>query len=309
MNKQKVRNSFLLVLTALIWGTAFVAQSEGGKALGPYAFNSIRSFIGSLALIPVIILIDKVFKNSKKPQNAEERKLLIKGGIVCGIILSLGSTLQQVGMYLGTTAGKAGFLTACYIILVPIFSMFLKKKCGINIWIAVVIAIVGLYLLCINGEFKLQLGDVLVIICAVFFSFHILAVDYFSPKVDGVRMSCIQFFVCGIVTMIPALIFNIPFKENEYRVWLSAFNDKETWIALLFAGIMSCGVAYTLQIIGQNGLNPTVASLIMSLESVFSVLAGWLILSEMLKKKEIIGCVLIFVAIVLAQIKFEKRTQ
>ncbi len=308
MNKQKVRNSFLLVLTSLIWGTAFVAQSKGGKAIGPYAFNSIRSFIGAIALIPVIIFLDKIIDNKKKPKTKEEFIILLKGGVMCGILLALGSSLQQLGMYFGTTAGKAGFLTACYIILVPIFSIFLKKKCGINIWIAVVVAIIGLYLLCINGEFELEIGDILVILCAVFFSFHILTIDYFSPKTDGVRMSCIQFFVCGIVTLIPALLFDIPFKNNEIGIWLTAFNNSETWLSLLFAGIMSCGVAYTLQIVGQNGLNPTVASLIMSLESVFSVLAGWLILGETLSGKEIIGCIFIFVAIILAQIPLKKDT-
>ena len=143
MNKQKVRNSFLLVLTSLIWGTAFVAQSKGGKAIGPYAFNSIRSFIGAIALIPVIIFLDKIIDNKKKPKTKEEFIILLKGGVMCGILLALGSSLQQLGMYFGTTAGKAGFLTACYIILVPIFSIFLKKKCGINIWIAVVVAIIG----------------------------------------------------------------------------------------------------------------------------------------------------------------------
>ena len=168
--------------------------------------------------------------------------------------------------------------------------------------VVLVVAIIGLYLLCINGEFELEIGDILVILCAVFFSFHILTIDYFSPKTDGVRMSCIQFFVCGIVTLIPALLFDIPFKNNEIGIWLTAFNNSETWLSLLFAGIMSCGVAYTLQIVGQNGLNPTVASLIMSLESVFAVLGGALLLSQIPSLHELAGCALMFAATVISQL-------
>lgn len=306
----KIRNSFLLMIAALIWGTAFVAQSEGAEAIGPYAFNCIRSFVGTGALCVVIIILDKL-GISKKPQTTEEKKLLLKGGISCGVVLFIAGNLQQVGLYYGTSAGKAGFLTACYILLVPIIGLFLKKKCGWNIWIGVGITLVGLYLLCISGSFSLQFSDGLVLICALFFAIHILVVDYYSPRVDGVRLSCIQFAVCALLGLIPTSCVDIGLSVEKLQAWLPLLASWEAWISLLFAGVMSSGVAFTLQIIAQNGLNPTVASLIMSLESVFAVLAGWLILQERMSTREILGCVLIFAAIVLAQVqvpdKIKKR--
>ena len=192
MKKKQIRNSLLLVLTALVWGIAFVAQSTGGDAIGPYSFNSIRSIIGSLVLIPVIFLLDRINPSGKRPKTNEEKRTLFLGGFCCGTVLFLASTAQQLGIYYGTSAGKAGFLTACYILLVPVFGLFLKKKCGINIWIGIVIAIAGLYLLCMTDSISFQTSDLMVLLCAVLFALHILAVDHFSPLVDGVRMSCIQ---------------------------------------------------------------------------------------------------------------------
>jgi len=190
MKKEQIRNSLLLVLTALVWGIAFVAQSTGGDAIGPYSFNSIRSIIGSLVLIPVIFLLDRINPSGKRPKTNEEKRTLFLGGFCCGTILFLASTAQQLGIYYGTSAGKAGFLTACYILLVPVFGLFLKKKCGINIWIGIVIAIAGLYLLCMTDSISFQTSDLMVLLCAVLFALHILVVDHFSPLVDGVRMSC-----------------------------------------------------------------------------------------------------------------------
>ena len=218
-------------------------------------------------------------------------KTLIAGGIICGICLCLASNFQQFGIQY-TSVGKAGFLTACYIIIVPILGLFMKKKCSPFIWVAVVMALIGIYLLCITDGFSIGKGDFLVLICAFLFSLHILVIDYFSPKTDGVKMSCIQFLVCGILTAIPAIILEHP---N-----LSSFSG--AWGATLYAGVMSCGVAYTLQIVGQKNMNPTVASLILSLESCISVLAGWIILGQKLSTREIIGCVVMFGAIVLAQL-------
>ncbi len=304
----KIRNSFLLMIAALIWGTAFVAQSEGAEAIGPYAFNCIRSFVGTGALGIVILLMDKL-GISKKPTTREEKRLLLKGGISCGIVLFIAGNLQQVGLYYGTSAGKAGFLTACYILLVPIIGLFLKKKCGWNIWIGVGLTLVGLYLLCMRGSFSLQFSDGLVLICALFFAIHILVVDYYSPKVDGVRLSCIQFAVCALLGLIPTSCVDIGLSVEKLQAWLPLLASWEAWISLLFAGVMSSGVAFTLQIIAQNGLNPTVASLIMSLESVFAVLAGWLILHECMTGREIVGCVLIFGAIVLAQVPMKKNME
>ena len=288
-----VRNSLLLLLTATIWGIAFVAQSVSMDYIGGFTFNSIRSLIGSLTLLPVILLLSKPKSAEEKnrPQTSSNQKILITGGICCGIILCLASNFQQFGIKY-TTVGKAGFITACYIIIVPVIGIFLRKKCSPFIWMAIVLALIGLYLLCITDGFSIGKGDILVLICAFLFSLHILVIDYFSPHVDGVKMSCIQFLVCGILTAIPALIFEHP--------QLSAF--KGAWGSILYAGVMSCGVAYTLQIIGQKNMNPTVASLILSLESCISALAGWILLGQKLSAKEIFGCVIMLCAIVLAQL-------
>lgn len=309
MKKKQIplKNSLILLLTATIWGIAFVAQSEGGDAVGAFTFNATRSLIGSLVLIPVIFLLNKINpqENSHNSSSADSsssgnifsrNRTLILGGISCGICLCLASNFQQVGIQY-TSVGKAGFITACYIVIVPILGLFMKKKCSPFIWAAVAMALVGLYLLCITDGFSIGKGDILVLICAFLFSLHILVIDYFSPKVDGVKMSCIQFFVCGVLTAIPAVIFEHP--------QLSDFHG--AWGAILYAGVMSCGVAYTLQIIGQKNMNPTVASLILSLESCISVLAGWIILGQHLSTREIIGCVVMFAAIVLAQLPQKEK--
>lgn len=307
MKSKQLSHSLLLLLTAVIWGVAFVAQSTGGDLIGPYSFNCIRSFIGSFVLIPVIFFLDKAGLTNKKPKTKQDKKTLLIGGVACGVIMFVASNIQQLGLYYGASAGKAGFLTACYILLVPIFGLFLKKKCGWNIWIGVVIALVGLYLLCMEGSFSLTLPDTLVLCCAVAFAFHILTVDHFSPLVDGVRMSCIQFFVCGILTAIPMFLVDMGGSFTDISQWAYPFTRLDSWIPLLYAGVLSCGVAYTLQIVGQEGINPTIASLLMSLESVFAVIAGWIILDQTMGVRELSGCGLIFVAIILAQVNFTKK--
>ena len=297
MNKEKIpiRNSLLLLLTATIWGVAFVAQSVSMDYIGAFTFNAVRCLIGSLTLLPVIWLLDKKrpVEEKKKVSSPSDRRTLIIGGICCGVLLCLASNFQQFGIKY-TTVGKAGFITACYIIIVPIIGIFLKKKCSPFIWIAVILSLSGLYLLCLTpGEgFAVGKGELLVLVCAFLFSLHILVIDHFSPLTDGVKMSCIQFLVAGILSGIPALLF-----ENPTLTGLFAAK-----IPILYAGIMSCGVAYTLQIVGQKNMNPTIASLILSLESCISVIAGWLILGQSLSGREILGCVLMFVAIILAQL-------
>lgn len=294
MKTGQMRNSLLLLMTAFIWGAAFVAQSVGGEAVGCFTFNGVRSLIGALVLLPVIWLMDA--KKKEELEQKEDQKTLITGGICCGVMLCIASNFQQFGISF-TTVGKAGFITAMYILIVPILGLFMKKKPGLQVWLGVVLAVMGLYLLCMTSEsFSLSKGDFLVLICAGFFSLHILIIDYFSPKVDGVRMSCIQFLVCGILSMVMAFIFETP----EVSVILSG------WLPILYAGVLSCGVAYTLQIVGQKNMDPTVASLILSLESVFSVLAGWLILNQTLSLRELSGCVLMFLAIILAQLPQKK---
>lgn len=284
-----MRNSFLLIFTALIWGVAFVAQSVGGDAIGGFTFNGVRNLIGAAVLLPVIFFRKKYTAGSAE---TTDRKTLWIGGICCGVLLCIASNFQQIGL-LETSVGKAGFITAMYILIVPVLGLFMKKRPGIRVWIGVVLAVAGLYLLCMTTEqFALSRGDVLVLICAVVFSFHILTVDHFAPMVDGVKMSCIQFFVCGVLSMVPAFLFETP----------SVSGILAGWLPLLYAGALSCGVGYTLQIIGQKNLDPTIASLIMSLESVFSVLAGWVILHQTLSVRELLGCGLMFAAIILAQL-------
>lgn len=305
MKSLQRRNSLLLILTAFIWGIAFVAQSKGGDAVGPYTFNCLRFILGAVVLIPVIYLLDKLNLTKRRPTTKKEKCNLLLGGVSCGVVLCIASTFQQLGLFYGSTAGKAGFLTACYILLVPILGLFLKKKCGWNIWIGVAITLVGLYLLCMNGTFSIQLSDVLLLICALGFSVHILVIDHFTPLVDGVRMSCIQFFVAGLLSIIPTFIVDMQHSIAGIRAWAPALASPDAWIPILYAGFFSCGVGYTLQVIGQQGLNPTIASLLMSLESVFSVIAGWIILHETMGGRELLGCALIFAAVVLAQLPVE----
>lgn len=304
----KLKYNLLLMLAALIWGSAFVAQSVGMDYLGPFTFNCVRSFMGSIVLLPVIWFMDRQKKTEKagitetektkaEGTGTEQRKTLLAGGLCCGVILTLSTSLQQIGIQY-TSAGKAGFITALYILIVPILGMVLGKKVGIKTWIGVALAVVGMYLLCIKEGFSISYGDLMVLLCALVFSFHILAVDYFSPKVDGIKLSCIQFFVCGCISVFPMMLAEHP---NPHQIL-------QAWLPLAYAGVLSSGVAYTLQIITQKHLNPTVASLLMSLESVFAVLTGWLVLKERLSTKELLGCVLVFIAIILAQLP-QKQTE
>ena len=296
MNK-KVISVAELFLTAFIWGIAFVAQSVGMDYIGPFTFNCIRFLIGGIVLIPVIL----VFGRDRKEERTQEetkmyRKNTILGGIVCGFFLWSASTFQQFGI-VNTSVGKAGFITALYIVLVPILGIFLHKKVTPLMWLSVIIAVIGFYMLCISGHVTINKGDLYVLVCAVLFSFHILVIDHFSPGGNGIAISCIQFFVSGIISA----VFMALFESPQITQILAAY------VPLLYAGVMSCGVAYTLQILGQKHTEPTVACLIMSLESVFSALAGWVILHEKLSAKELIGCALVFLAVILAQLPQKEK--
>ena len=279
----KIKNALLLLLTASIWGVAFVAQSVGMDYVGPLTFNCVRCLMGGVVLLPCIWFFDR--KNKRKeqvPVIPGARKTLIIGGICCGVALCLASNFQQFGIQY-TTVGKAG-----------------GKKCSPVVAGAVVLSLAGLYMLCMKGgELSVNKGDLLMLVCAFLFAVHIMIIDFFSPVVDGVKMSCIQFFVSGILSGAAMLIYETP----EWSQIIAA------WAPVLYAGIMSCGVAYTLQIVGQKGMNPTVASLILSLESSISVLAGWVILGQRLSSKEVLGCALMFGAIILAQIPVGRRRQ
>ena len=296
MSAKHSKNFILLFLTALIWGVAFVAQSVAMDYIGPYTFNAVRSLLGGIVLVPCVFLFGQKKKtvkdeNPSKGTAVDRPGDMIIGGLLCGIMLFLSTTLQQVGIQY-TTVAKAGFITALYIILVPILGIFLKKRVSFQIWISVVIAIIGLYLLCMKGSFYLGQGDFLMLVCSLCFALHILVIDHFTDKVGGVKLSCIQFFVCGLLSCILMFLFEKPAVSDILSAWLP----------IVYAGVFSSGVAYTLQIIGQKGTDPTIASLILSLESVVSVLAGWIILGQSLTPREILGCLLMFGAIILAQV-------
>lgn len=286
-----LRYSLLLFGAAVIWGVAFVAQSVGMDYMGPFTFNGVRFLIGGIVLLPVIRYRERKREEKGKEAGAAGRKELLRGGVCCGAVLCAASLLQQIGIQY-TTVGKAGFLTTLYIIIVPVCGIFLHKKIGARVWTGAVIAVAGMYLLCISGGFTVGRGDGYVLLCALVFSGHILVVDYFSPKTDSVKLSCLQFLTSGIICTVLALILEKPGIDALLAGWMP----------ILYAGVFSCGVAYTLQVVGQKKVEPTVASLILSMESVVSVLAGWVILGQKLSARELCGCVLVFFAVILVQI-------
>ena len=281
MNTQ-TKNSLLLLLCSFIWGTAFVAQSAG-SGMGAYSFLAGRSWLAVLVLIPTVMVFDAIRRKSgtdAKPKTAAEKKKLLAAGFVCGTLLFAASAAQQIGITINPSTAKAGFLTAMYVVLVPVFGLFLGRKGSAQLWISMVVAVLGLYLLCMkNGFGSIESSDWLLLSCAVLFSFQIIAVDHFSPQVDGVRLSLAEFLVVSVESTAAALLFETPsaaqFAENA------------------------------LPILGQRDLNPAIASLIMCLESVFSALGGWMLLHQKLSAREVFGCVLIFAAVVLAQLPLE----
>ena len=285
----------ILFMAAAVWGVAFVAQSVGMDYVGPFTFVAVRNVVALAVLVPCAVVMDNNRKKREKQERMhpkENKKALAIGGICCGICLFAASTLQQFGVKY-TTVGKAGFITAMYIVLVPVFGIFLKKRTGLKVWAAVVLALLGLYFLCITkGDFQLQKGDIYVLGCAAVFAIHILVVDYFPARVDGVKLSCVQTLTNAVLGAVMMLLFEQPHLSEILAAWLP----------ILYAGALSSGVGYTFQIIGQKGMNPTAASLILSLESVISVLAGWLILHQSLTAREFAGCALAFAAIILVQL-------
>lgn len=294
MKKFSLKSSLLLFLAAFIWGVAFVAQSVGMDYMGPLTFNGARFLMGSLVLLPFVLVRRK--QNKKTGKAPASLKTTIVGGVCCGLALCSAALFQQYGiMY--TTVGKAGFITTLYIILVPFFGIFLKKRIPGKVWIGALIAAAGMYLLCMSERLALSRGDTLVFICAILFSVHILVIDHFSPMADGVELSCIQFLTAGVIGSIGAILFEQP--------TLKCLIDGI--IPLAYAGILSSGVAYTLQVVGQKDMDPTVASLILSMESVFSALAGWVILHQKLSGRELFGCTLVFAAVILVQLPEKKH--
>ncbi len=299
--KKEMQGNLLLLITALIWGSAFVAQSAGMEYVGPFTYTMARSYIAFLVLIPVVLFFRRSSRK-EHPLTREEEAALnrrsVKGGIFCGLALGVASCIQQVGVSM-TTAGKAGFITALYIVLVPILGIFLKKKVQPVIWLCVAIALAGFWLLCIKDGFSISTGDLYCLVCAFCFSVHIMVIDHFTDRsTDGILMSCVQFLVAGIFATLLTFLFESP-------TWGSLWDAKLT---ILYAGVLSSGVGYTLQIIAQRYTKPTVATLLMSLESVFAALFGALILHEVLSGRELLGCVLVFAAVILAQIPLPSKT-
>lgn len=293
---KKLKGNLILLLTALIWGVAFVAQSDGMNYVGPFTYGASRYLIGGVALIPVIALFGAGRIKRAEKEEAPLRTTII-GGICCGTALFVAGSFQQFGiMY--TTVGKAGFITALYIIIVPLIQFVIFRRSSLKLWLCTAVAIAGFYLLCINGDSGISYGDLLVLACAFCFAVHIMVIDRFNSKnTNGIIMSCIQFFTAGILSFICMFIFEKPAMPDILAAWLP----------ILYAGVMSSGVAYTMQIIGQRYTDPTTATLIMSLESVFSALAGWVLLGEVLSIKELSGCALVFVAVIAAQIDIPSK--
>lgn len=294
--KAKVLGPFYCILAALVWGLSFVAQSEGAS-IGTFTFNGLRTLLGGIVLVPLVILSHKK-ENSKLP--AQERKKfpfkdVFIGGFCCGIPLFFGGNLQQHAFnYL--EVGKVGFITALYMVIVPVCGIFLKRKLKINIWLGVALGVVGLYFLSIKkGDFSIGTGEFVTILGAFAFAAHILVIDYFCKKVNNMALSCMQFFVAGALSIICMFIFEEP----------QIAEIKGAIVPLAYAGVMSCGVAFTAQIFGQKYANPTVASVLLCLESVFSVIFGWLLLDQKLAGREYLGCVIMFVAVILTQLPQE----
>lgn len=295
---KKAQGSIMLLAAALIWGTAFVAQSEGMRYVEPFTYNAIRTLIGGIVLIPVIAAFRMAGKKRGETQTEKAPlKVTVTGGIVCGFFLFIASSFQQSGISM-TTAGKAGFITALYIVIVPVFELILHKRTRIITWVCVFAAAVGFYLLCIDESFRIGKGDWLVLCCAVFFAMHIISIDHFNSRnADPMLMSCIQFFTAGTLMAVSMFIFEEP--------KLDCIIDAR--YTILYAGIMSSGIAFTLQVIGQKNVPPAASTLIMSLESVFAALSGWLILHEQLLPKELAGCLLVFTAVIFAQLKLPEN--
>ena len=302
MKHNQVRQVVFPVITAMIWGSSFVAQSTSTEHVGAYTFNAARSFVGFLALLVVIQIFDAVNRRkqaSASPSQeqsapAESRKTLVIGGICCGFALALARNLQQLGMVAGAGAGKTSFITTLYVVLVPICGLFLKKKVSPAVWLSVLLGVAGLYCLCIKDDFTIAPSDLLVLLCAFGYTLHILVIDHFTQKVDGIKMSCIQFLTCAVISAVLMLIF-------EHPTWA----DIAPCIgSILYVGVFSSGVAYTLQILAQKDSNPTIVALLLSLESVFGAVSGAIFLHETMTGKELIGCVLMLIAVVLAQIPF-----
>ncbi len=293
---KKYAGSFCLIIAAFIWGTAFVAQADAAESIPPFTFSALRSLVGAFVLFVFICARGKVAKKAA-PVPGDGKQLII-AGMICGTVLCVAMNLQQYGItvypeQVNNVPGRSGFLTAMYVVLVPIGGLFFKKKVGLPVWIAAALAVVALWLLCLkNGFGSIYLGDILMLICALAFTVHIITVDTLGSRVDGIKLSCVQFLVAGILSLVLGLIFE---QKTSLKTIVQA------WLPILYVGVLSSGVAYTLQIVGQSKTEPAVASIIMSMESVFAVLGGWVVFGDLLSGRELLGCGVMFAAVILAQ--------
>ena len=292
MKKSNIFSSLILLLAALIWGFAFVAQKIGMKYVGPFTFNGVRFLLGALILTPLI--------NSRfdivKSEESENLIHLLKYGVAGGFFLFLGSSFQQIGI-IYTTAGKAGFITGLYMVFVPFIGLFLKQRIGFTKWLAVFIGFAGLYLLSVKSGFNISKGDFLVLIGSIFWAFHVQLIGHIANKFDTIKFAITQILVNAILSLSAAFLF----EKIEISFILRAY------MPILYAGLLSVGIAYTLQIFGQKRSDPTVSALILETESVFSVLGGWLVLGEVLNTREALGCILMFFAIVISQLNIKRK--
>ena len=298
--------SILLLIASLVWGVSFVAQSIGGSLLTPIAYNALRMFLGAVVILICTLIFTDKKGISQKPQPGLMTKKQIITGIICGIFLTIATNAQQFALNLGVPVGKAGFVTALYIVLVPVIGLFFKQKTKWNTWAAVFMAVVGLYFLCVTDGFSFSFADILLVLCALSFSFQIIVIDHHATDLDSLRLAGMEFLVCAVLSAVMAVFFEILPYEGGSPAWFSLLSSAKLWLTIIYMGVFSCGVGYSFQILGQKNLDPTLASLIMSLESVFSALSGWLILGEKLTVREISGCIIMFAAIVITQLDFKK---
>jgi len=295
MKKDNISSGLILFTASAIWGFSFVAQRIGMRFMGPFLFNSIRFMLGALVLLPFIIFKNKESEKYEERYHKEKNNKVYTAGILAGFLIFIAVSFQQFGV-IYTTAGKAGFITGLYIIFVPIIGVIFRQKIKANVWLGVILAVIGLYLLSVKNEMTIGKGDFLVLIGAVFWALHVQVIGHFAPKVDSLKLAFNQFFVNSLLSFFGALIFEtITLNSIKNAIW-----------AILYAGVLSVGVAYTLQIFGQKRITPSIAAIILSMESVFSVIGGWIVLNEILSFKEIFGCLLMLLAMIIAQINFSR---
>ena len=294
MSGRKLRASFFLFLAAFIWGSAFVAQRVGAEHVGPFTFNAARMLLSGFALLPVAIVFRKKGRKSETESgitSASSRRPLLVGGLLCGLAVFVASSFQQAGLA-HTTAGKGGFITAMYIVFVPLLWVFLKRRIRKAVWLSVLIGFTGLFFLSLGESLQLNIGDVFMLFCAVGYAVHIILVDRYVQSTDPIELSCLQFFVAAIFSFIAMLLFETPNIDGILS----------SWLPILYAGVLSGALGFTLQIVGQKNTEPAVAALLLSFESVFAALTGFFILNEILTARELFGCVLMFSAVVIAQL-------